>query len=132
MSENLDLVRSIYAAWERGDYSSVEWADPDIEFVRVDGPDPVTVGLSEIAHDWGNVLSAWEGFRIAAEDYRQLDDHRVLVITRYSGRGRASGIDVAQMWTMGASVFHVHDGKVTRQIFYFDRKRALSDLGLKE
>jgi ketosteroid isomerase-like protein len=132
MSENLDLVRSIYADWERGDYSSVEWADPDIEFVRGDGPDPVTVGLSEIAQTWGNVLSAWEGFRIAAEDYRELDAHRVLVITRYGGRGRASGLDVAQMSAVGATVFHVRDCKVTRQIFYFDRDCAFADLGLEE
>jgi len=34
-SANVDFVRSLYAAWERGDWSSVEWADPEIEFATV-------------------------------------------------------------------------------------------------
>jgi hypothetical protein len=38
-SVNLDVVRSVYAAWERCDFSS-EWADPEIEFAFAGGPEP--------------------------------------------------------------------------------------------
>ena len=47
MSEDLDLVRSLYVAFEEGDYSSVEWVDSEIEFVIADGPAPGSLGLEE-------------------------------------------------------------------------------------
>jgi hypothetical protein len=71
MSANLDLVRSIYADWERGDWTSAEWADPEIEFVIVDGPRVFsTTGVAGMAEKWRNWLGAWEGFRMEADEFR--------------------------------------------------------------
>ena len=132
-SANLDLVRSIYADWERGDFSSAEWADPDIEYVFAGGPEPGSrTGLTGMAEGWREWLSAWEDYRVEADEYRELDEERVLVLSHYSGRGKTSGLEVGQMRTDGATLFHVRDGKVMRFVGYWDRDRALADLGLKE
>jgi ketosteroid isomerase-like protein len=65
-SANLDLVRSIYADWERGDYST-EWAHPEIEFVIAAGPDPGNwTGLAAIAQAVRDRLAAWEEHRLEA------------------------------------------------------------------
>jgi ketosteroid isomerase-like protein len=132
VSANLDLVRSIYADWERGDFSSGAWAHPEIEFVFADGLAPGTrTGLAGMAEAMQEVLSTWERWSVKAEEYRALDGERVLVLVHQSGRGKTSGFEIGQMRTQrGANLFHVRDGKVTRLALYADRDRALADLGL--
>jgi ketosteroid isomerase-like protein len=131
--ENLDLVRSIYADWERGDFSRADWADPEIEYVWVDGPTPGSwSGLTGMAEGARGISNVWEDYRVEAHEYRELDAERVLVFTRMSGRGKVSGLELEQMRTEGATVFHVRDGVVTRHVYYWDRARALADLGLEE
>jgi ketosteroid isomerase-like protein len=133
VSANLDLVRSIYAAWERGDFSSADWAHPEIEYARVDLPDPDTwTEPARLAEAWRDYLSAWKEYRFAVDQYWELDDERVLVLIRRGGRDKSSGLELDQMGTKGAHLFCIGEGKVTRLVAYLGRDRALADLGLEE
>ena len=133
MSANLDLVRSIYADPERGDFSAANWADPDIEWVMTGGPAPSSrTGVAGMAEGFRDFLSAWDWYRMEVDEYRELDDRRVLVLIRCIARGKTSGLDIAQIRTESATVFHLRDGKVVRLLVYMDRDRALADLGQEE
>jgi ketosteroid isomerase-like protein len=131
MSENLDLVRSIYADWERGDFSSSDWAHPEIEYSDADGPLSGRTGeLAVVGRGVREFLSEWEEFHLVADRLQELDPERVLALDHRTGRSRTSGLDLGAMRTDGARLFHICDGKVTRIVVYFDRRRALADLGL--
>ena len=134
MSENLDLVRSIFAGWERGDFSSVEWAHPDHEYEIVGGPTPGRwQGLFAMREAWREILSAWDDWRTIAEAYQELDENRVLVFSHSTARGKASGMGIPPAWTKGAVLFDIRDAKVIRHVVYLDgRERAVADLGLAE
>jgi ketosteroid isomerase-like protein len=124
-------VRSIYADWARGDWSSAEWADPEIEFVLGDWPDAGSwSGLAGMAEGMREFLAAWGDFHTEADEYRDLDRERVLVLFHVFGRGKTSGLELGQFQPTGANLFHVRDGKVTKLVAYFDRDRAFADLGL--
>ena len=124
-------MRSICADWGRGDFSSVQWAHPEIEYVIVGGVQPGTwMGVTSMVERWRDDLPDWEDLRVEADKYRELDDERVLVLVHRSGRGKTSGLELGQMRTLGAGLFHVRDGRVIRYVTYFDRERAFADLGL--
>ncbi len=54
------------------------------------------------------------------------------MLDHYSGRGKTSGLEVAQVRAEAASLFQIRDGKVTKLVLYWDRDRAFADLGLAE
>ncbi len=128
MSESLDLVRSIYADWERGDFRRNDWADPEIEYVIADGPDPgSTRGLVDMARRAGEQLRPAQNTKLAAQEIRELDGERVLVLISARGRGKSSGIEIPYEQV---HVFDLRDGKVTRLVVYWEPDRAFAELGL--
>lgn len=130
-SANVALVRSIYADWERGDFSSAVWADAAVEFSFADGPSKGSwtglAGMAEANRIW---LDAWQEVSQVAEEFRELDSERVLVVHQFSARGRRSGIELGPIRRDAAAVFTIRHGKVIRLVHYFDRERAFADLGL--
>ncbi len=60
------------------------------------------------------------------EEYRTNGDF-VVVLTRYIGRGKGSGVDVD---TPGAHLWTVRDGRAVRMVVFSDRERALEAAGL--
>ena len=126
-------MRSIVAAHERGDYSSADWAHPDIEYAIADGPDAgVWRGRAAMAKAWGDTLSAYSDYRSTVEEMRQIDDERVLVLGSFGGRGKASWIGAVEDMTRGAALYQIREGMVVRHVIYFERDHALADLGLKD
>ena len=137
MSANLDLVRSIYADWKQGNMRPSGWADREIECVIADGPAPGHWrGPNAMWEAWRDFFSVWEDWRVDADECQELDGERVLVLENRRARAKGSGLRIGQTDretpSKGASVFHIRDGKVTRFVTYFDRDRALTDLGLEE
>ena len=130
-SQNLDLVRSIYADWERGDFRHADWAHSDIEFVRNAELEPERAqGIAGMARMWRRWLGEWDEFRTGkVDEYRELDHSRVFVTGRMSGRGKASGAEVEREF---ANVFELREGRVARLTIYNTRDRALADLGLED
>ena len=61
----MELVRSIYAAWERGYFGETHWVDPEIDFQAI-GDTPSAgrwKGLDGMATGWREWLSAGRNSR---------------------------------------------------------------------
>jgi ketosteroid isomerase-like protein len=128
--ENVEIARAISREWERGDFSSSEWADPDIEFVSGAGPDEaVHRGVEAMGRAWREWLSAWEDFQIEPREFIDAGDE-VLILVEFGDRGKTSGASVDAM--QGGSILSFRDGKVVRIATYTERAEVLEAWGLRE
>jgi ketosteroid isomerase-like protein len=124
--ENVEIVRSIHRAWEKGDFSSADWADPDIEY-SPPHERRLSRGVTEMGRRFGEWIAAWENLRVSAEKIVGADD-RVVVLNRFQGRGKESGTPTVDF--SGASFFTLREGKVVILEFFWDHQEALEAAGL--
>ena len=128
-SANVALVRSICEPWAHGDFSRTDWANPDIEMVWVDGLNPrARRGL--LTGEGGSYFAAFDDLSFEATEFRELDNERVLMLGRYRGHGKASGIDLSDFDAPHAAIFHVRGARVAKLVLYSHGEQALADLGL--
>ncbi len=124
---NVEALRPIYEQWARGNWRprfdvcapDMEWGWSE-EFPGLEGVGLDPFERSERLRQW---LSEWEDWRCEAEEFVAEGD-RVVVLTRYRGRGRGSGASVD---TTGAHVWTFRDGKVVRLEIFSSRDRALGE-----
>ena len=128
MSEkNLEIVRSIYADWAKGDFTSVEWADDDIEFAMP--REAPTRGIAAMGRNWGDWLRAWDGLATEPKEFKAVGD-RVVVLHEFRGVSKRSGIPAVDF--SAGSVFTLREGKVVRLILCANTTDALKEAGLSE
>lgn len=73
-------------------------------------------------------MRPWEGFEGVIEEVRELDDDRVLVVWRWGGHGKTSGVNVAQFHPLGATLLEFRDERVAALTFYADADEAFADV----
>ena len=135
--ENVELVRSIYALFERGDFSLMdresEWHgvfEPDFEWhTRDDLPDAGVrkgyEGIVRLRDEW---VESFDDMHIDVNELIGFGDD-VIAVTRLCGCMRGSGyeldVEETQVWRM-------RDGRATEVRAYLTRSEALKAVGLEE
>jgi ketosteroid isomerase-like protein len=130
--ENVEIVRRLYAQWERGDFRPQDFFDAEIEHSRIGAENPMAgewrglTGLSDAMIEYFDALA---DLHIEAEQILDLGGDRVLMLSRHTAWGKTSGLpfdhEVGDLLTL-------RDGKVLRFVSYWDRAEALEAAGLSE
>jgi ketosteroid isomerase-like protein len=128
--ENVEIVRRHMDAYLSGDNEAALAAyDPEVQFDASLRPEGRIYhgrnGVAEAMRVWSGT---WEDWKVEVEEIIDAGD-QVLLVSRESGRGKGSGIEIDQQVFV---VFTLRDGKIVRWKGFVDRDRALEAAGLSE
>jgi ketosteroid isomerase-like protein len=129
--ENVEALRAVYGAWERGDFSASVPLFDENTTLAVDSSIPdggIYAGPDGVRDYMSRFLAPWESLTIAGESFMDTGN-MVLVKVSQSGTGRSSGAPVEhryfQLWTF-------EGGRVVRLDVIMDEQRALEAAGLPQ
>jgi ketosteroid isomerase-like protein len=132
--DNVEIVRRIYRQFGQlwTDPARQEdlrrYVDPDVEIdlSRRELNPAVYHGYEGMRRSSEEVREVWEGWHIEAEHFDGADD-RVVVIERYGGRGRESGLELQGR---AAAIWTLRDARVRRLEIGIPIEEAYAALGL--
>jgi ketosteroid isomerase-like protein len=125
---NIDLIRAIEDAWNRGEVR-LEHFDPEIEWIAArSGIEGAFRGHAGMLRFRADTLDSFDKFEPHFDELRDVGE-RVLALGTIRVRGRDSATD---MDVPVAGVFDFRDGKVMRWEDFGSRERALRAVGLAD
>src|SRR5262249_48857851 len=127
--ENVEIVRSFYEAHAQGADPCVEYWTDDLEYIDVGIPGQTVRGKDAFRaylQDW---IDTFEDFFIEPLELIDAGEEEVVVVERYGGLARLSGIE---MNATNGLVYTIRDGKIARGREYMTPEEALEAAGLSE
>jgi ketosteroid isomerase-like protein len=125
---NVEVTRRGLEAYNAGDVEAiVATVDAEVELIPMRslldgrpyyGHDGIRKFLADMAEEWDEI-------RIEADEIRDLGDDRVLVLGRFHGKGKASGMEVE---APAAWLSVMRDGKTVLMRAYSSQDEALRAL----
>jgi ketosteroid isomerase-like protein len=130
--KNVELIRHVFEAWERGDLKRLEAQlqdalAPDFE-MRPLYFDRVYKGVDGMLALWADSPRLWKDYSLKLIDVIDLEDH-VLVLQHLTARGIASGVPIEQH----IAVLVTFEGaQAVRAASFPSKEAALKAVALRE
>jgi ketosteroid isomerase-like protein len=128
---NLEMIQRAFESYGQGDAATIlQMTDPEVVVYAQAGLAQAGTyqgreSMAQYMRDWED---AWEEMEYEPEDWLE-DDDAVIVIVRYQGRGKGSGIAVDDRFVWR---FEISGDRITAWGIYASKDAALEAAGLSE